>query len=593
MRNKKILFIIIPVIIILLVLIGGFVYLTLNSTPEKIFTKSISKVFGALKDEEEVTTLKGEMTLSANIESEEEEIQAINDVLETSSITLDMAVDTKNMIVNENFNVMYDEDSLLNATVLLQDKKGYVYLPDWLDKYLELSEEYLEYSELTEYPEKIATLDQNKLLEAIETELINIISKQEFTQSKNESTKISTLDLSQEQFVALCKEFLGNLKQNEMFNNALGEYKEDVITGIDEMLAELEDVTYNEESRAIISIYTKGLLNKVVGFSVDLKDGEDTIVGIMLAIGEVKSEFVMYEDYDGERTENLKITVEDKKENKNKGTATITITAYEEEFVVVYSYESKDNQTVFEATTEIEGTQLTIKGNAIKDGNNYKGKIALSMAQEEYGTINVNCAYDFTYGVEIQKTDVQDAVLIDELSEEEQEELMTNLQNSKLYVLIEQSSLLNNIENVGNVSSDEPAIKYNGKTVTYNVPATFTASNYNTEDYKMYIDENYNSIYISVENTDMDTYLKSLDEEYVLTSDYYKNQEISEVSDYDVNGRAYKYRTITYSDDYTTYVNLYFVCELEDGYSYIVEVESENGAISLDDINMFLNITVE
>ncbi len=102
MRNKKLLFILIPVIIIVLVLIGGFAYLTLNSTPEKIFTKSISKVFGALKDEEETTTLKGKMTLSANIESEEEEIQAINDVLETSSITLDMAVDTKNMIVNEN-----------------------------------------------------------------------------------------------------------------------------------------------------------------------------------------------------------------------------------------------------------------------------------------------------------------------------------------------------------------------------------------------------------------------------------------------------------------------------------------------------------
>ena len=586
MRNKKILFILIPVIIIALVLIGGFAYLTLNSTPEKIFTKSISKAFGALKDEEEIKTLKGKMTLSANIESEEEEIQAINDVLEASSIALDMSVDTENMIINENFNVIYDEDSLLNAYILLQDQKGYIYLPDWLDKYLEIPVE-------TEDYVQDLNLDPNKILEAIETELINVISKQEFTQSKNGSTKISTLDLSQEQFIALCKEFLGNLKQNEMFNNALGEYKEDVISGIDEILAELEDATYDEESRAIISIYTKGLLNKLAGVSVDLKDGEDTVAGMLLAIGEVKSEFVVYEEYDGERTEQLKITVEDKKENKNKGTATITVTSDEEEFVVVYSYENKDNQTAFEATTEIEGVQLTIKGNSIKDGNNYKGKLVISMAQEEYGTININCDYDFTYGVEIQKTDVQDAVLIDELSEEDQEEFMTNLQKSKLYELIEQSSLVNNLKNVGNPNSDEPIIKYNGKTVTYNVPTTFTASNYNTEDYKMYTDQNYNSIYVSVENTDMDTYLKSLDEEYILTSDFYENQEISESSEYDANGRIYKYRTITYSDDYSAYVNLYFVCELEDGYSYIVEVESENGAISLDDINMFLDISVQ
>lgn len=585
MRNKKLLFILIPVIIIVLVLIGGFAYLTLNSTPEKIFTKSISKVFGALKDEEETTTLKGKMTLSANIESEEEEIQAINDVLETSSITLDMAVDTKNMIVNENFNVIYDENSLLNAYILLQDQKGYAYLPDWLDKYLEIPVE-------TEDSVQDLKLDPNKMLEALETELINVISKQEFTQSKNGSTKISTLDLSQEQFIALCKEFLENLKQNEIFNNALGEYKEDVISGIDEMLAELEDETYDEESRAIISIYTKGLLNKLVGFSADFKDGEDTVVGMFLTIGEVKSEFAMYEEYNGERTEQLKVTVEDKKENKNKGTGTITVTSDEEEFVVVYSYENKDNQTAFEATTEIEGVQLTMEGNSIKDGNNYKGKLVISMSQEEYGTININCDYDFTYGVEIQKTDVQDAVLIDELSEEDQEKFMTNLQNSKLYELIEQSSLLNNIKNVGNLNSDEPIIKYNGKTVTYNVPTTFIASNYNTEDYKMYTDENYNSIYVFVENTDMDTYLDNLDEEFILTSNLYQNQEISESSDYDVNGRTYKFRTITYNDDYSAYVNLYFVCKLEDNYSYIVKVESENGAISLDDINMFLDINV-
>lgn len=591
MKNKKILFILIPIILIVLILIAGVVYLKINGTPKKIFKKTISSAFEIFEtSEEQYSTMKGTMNLTASIESDNEEIQAISTMLKEANIGLNMEVDTSNMVVNENINVTYSNKSLLNATAILQDEKGYVYLPDWLDKYLEIPQEYMGDSNLTKTSGKIATLDQKALMEAVEEEVIKAISQKEFTQNKNGKVKISTLSLSQQQFFALCKELLENLKQNEKFNSSLGDYKEDIIEGINNIIIELEDTEYDEDYSAVISIHTKGLLNKFTGFSIELKDGEDVVSGIIATIEKQNYEVTLYEQYDGEKTELVKIKAEDKKENKNKGTTKITVTAQEEDFVIVCNYETQKNQTTFEASTEIEGLKVIASGNVVKNGKNYKGNLILTAEESELGKINLNCAYDFTYGVEVKKVDVGNAVIINELNEKDQETLVTNLQNSVLYKFIEQSGLLE-----GNIvtGSDKPEVTYDGYTVKYTVPDNFEASTYNSEEMKTYRDDNYNTITVSIDYDTVDDYTKDLEKEYNLTSSLYKNQKISETKTYTVNGKEYKLRTITYEDDYGTYVDLYFAYKLDDEYCYVVEVETEGGNISMDTIEYFLDATVE
>ena len=591
MKNKKILFILIPIILIVLILIAGVVYLKINGTPKKIFKKTISSAFEIFEtSEEQYSTMKGTMNLTASIESDNEEIQAISTMLKEANIGLNMEVDTSNMVVNENINVTYSNKSLLNATAILQDEKGYVYLPDWLDKYLEIPQEYMGDSNLTETSGKIATLDQKALMEAVEEEVIKTISQKEFTQNKNGKVKISTLSLSQQQFFALCKELLENLKQNEKFNSSLGDYKEDIIEGINNIIIELEDTEYDEDYSAVISIHTKGLLNKFTGFSIELKDGEDVVSGIIATIEKQNYEVTLYEQYDGEKTELVKIKAEDKKENKNKGTTKITVTEQEEDFVIVCNYETQKDQTTFEASTEIEGLKVIASGNVVKNGKNYKGNLILTAEESELGKINLNCAYDFTYGVEVQKVDVGNAVIINELNEKDQETLVTNLQNSVLYKFIEQSGLLE-----GNIAtgSDKPEVTYDGYTVKYTVPDNFEASTYNSEEMKTYRDDNYNTITVSIDYDTVDDYTKDLEKEYNLTSSLYKNQKISETKTYIVNGKEYKLRTITYEDDYGAYVDLYFAYKLDDEYCYVVEVETEGGNISMDTIEYFLDATVE
>lgn len=597
MKNKKLLFILIPIIVVLLILIAGVVFLKLNSTPEKIFENSIGVVFEMLEtDEEQATTMKGTMNLTANVESDSEEMQQINTMLEGASIGLDMEVDTNNMIVNENIKVIYDNENLINATLLLQDQKGYIYLPDWLDKYLELTEDYLEYSDLTEYSKNIATLDQDKLMKAIKEELITAILNQELSQEKTtlildgQETKVtaSTLSLKDEQITTFYNDFFGNLNKNENFQIALGEYKDDVQEAIDEILLEIEDA---EDIGLELTIYTKGFLNKFVGISGKAIDyySEETTGLNLFKHNDGKYEFVAYSEYDEEREDVLNITIENKKESKTKGTTTVTAKADEVEYVIVYNYEKQGNQTTFEASTDIEDAKIIISGTVTENGNNYKGNLIFTVDQEEFGKINLNCDYDYTYGVEVQKKDVQNAVLIDELSEEDQNEFMTNLQNSTLYQTIEQMGLLDS--SMG-ISNDLPEVTYDGYTVKYSVPDGFEESSFNSEDMKTYMDDTYNSVNVYISNDTANTYMKNLENEYVITSSLYKNQQISEIKKYTVNEKEYSFRTVTYDDEYSSYVNLYFAYGLDDEYCYVVEVETEGGQISMDTIKYFLDITV-
>lgn len=588
MKNKKLLFILIPIILIVAILIAGVLVLTLNSNPKNIFKYSISKAFEAFENtEEQYDTVKGTMNITANIQSDNEEINAINTILNDASIEIGMEADMANMIVNENLKVVYNNENILNAILLLQDQKGYVCMPDWLNKYLEIPEEYLDYSDYTEYSEKMGTVNFDKLAKAVKEELIASIEKQNFEKAKYDNTKASTLSLSEKEFIELNKELLKNLKQNETFNNALGEYKTSITEMIDEMINELEDVTYDEQTRIEFTIFTQGLLNKFVGLEMRLKgDGRNTDLGITFTTDKAQSVLEIYNEYEGEKDSQFKVTIDKQKENKNKGTYTIKVNADEKEFVIICNYEKQGKQTTFTVTTEIEEIKLSISGNVEENDKNIKGNIVFTIEEEEFGKINLNCAYDFIYDVEVKKVDVTNFTSIDELSEEDQKEFETNLQNSALFKLLKKFGLEEGI------FSDEPSINYEGYSIKYNVPENFNETSSSTEDMKMYTDGNYNSVTLHVKAEKANTVMKKLEDEYALKSGLYKNQKISEAKRYTVSDKEYQFRTITYEDEIGSYMNLYFAHEFADGLCYVVEVETKGGNISMETINEFLDTDI-
>ena len=325
MRNKKLSYVLIPLIIVVLILIAGVIFLKLNSTPEKVFEHSISKVFEMFETtEEQYSTMKGTMNFTVDFENDNTEVanqeienvetetqksnvtgtsytdiinkidekaqnvdtndvsNMVNDVyaqiyevLEASSIGLNMEIDNENMIINENINVIYDNEKFIEATILMQDEKAYLYLPDWLNKYLEIPEEEADFAELTESYKKSATVDINGLVEAIKEELISAISSQELIQEETtlvldgQETKVtaSILTLQDDQITGFFTDFLNGLNQNEKFQLALGDYKEEITTQISETLQNKGNA---EGEKLIFKIYTKGFFNEFVGISWEI-----------------------------------------------------------------------------------------------------------------------------------------------------------------------------------------------------------------------------------------------------------------------------------------------------------------------------------
>lgn len=601
MKNKKILFILISLIIVVLVLAFVGIYIGLNGNAEKIFEKSISKVFDTFETtEKQYSTMKGTMNLTANVESDEENMQSLNTILEGTSVNLNMEADWANIVINENLNVKYNNEDFLNAALVLQDETGYICVPDLLDKYLELSDDLLEYSDLTELLEKTDTLNKALMTEALKEELITAITNQNLTQEKATLTlngkkvkvKASTLRLKDTQISEFCKGLINSLCKNEKFKNSLGTAQTDIIDVLNEMSQTIEDV---EDTECTFTIYTKGLLNEFIGISVEMIDNiwEETSGIELLKHDDSKYEFVAYDEYDSEREEALKAIWEDKKENQNKGMVTITITSYEEQYVLLYNYETKGNQTIFTLSTEIEGMNFSITGNTLENGDNIKGELVISAQEDTMGKVNLNCKYEFTYGIEVKKVDTKNAVLIDEISDADMETLTTNLQNSAIYQFIEQLGLFGDSNiNLDNTYNDKPEVTYEEHTVKYNIPDGFELSEFSTERHKIYTDEDFNSINVTINYDKVDTYMNDLENEYEMTSDFYENQQISEIKRYTVNGKEYKFRMVTYNDDFGSYANLYFAYELDDKYCYIVKAETENGNISMGIIDNFLDITV-
>ena len=193
------------------------------------------------------------------------------------------------------------------------------------------------------------------------------------------------------------------------------------------------------------------------------------------------------------------------------------------------------------------------------------------------------------------------AVKSEELTESDQEKLMTNLQKSKLYELIEdfvgsknsnligntmtdsnkdskKDTTINNVEDKNNTDKEEKKeetkeneiISYDGKTkITFKLPTGYQ-STYVSDNYKS-IEKGNISIKVSTSYANKDEYYKDLEEkkEYYEEEDSnYKNVALSAKEKVEINGRTFYRAELSYEyagGGYTTkYETTYMWSEISD-----------------------------
>lgn len=383
--NKKIGIIIavILILVILAIVAGGLVFLNNNKKPEKIFAKTVEDMFQMAEEESNARTAKVGLELSADIESTDPEIRAMNQILNAIKINFTTELDLDKKILNANILATYDDEQIVSLDGLIQDEKLYVYLRDLYSRYIEVNEQYLEGMDLSTIFETTSDTASKDLLNDIKQILLDEINSREFTQERvelnGENVQKSTLRLTPKELLEISLKIMKKVYEYQPTE----EYR----TLIQDLEDEIEYLEENE-NYVDISIYTQGFKNELVKADIVLVNVE-------------ADEVIVFEV------------------NKNSSNETIISMAINEE-----------STQVSQATKLIELT--------INEENENKGSIEMKMNIEEGYSVAVTVKYDVEYNVTIEERNTQNSIEIDSLTDADFNEIMSNIQNNEiLYGIIE------------------------------------------------------------------------------------------------------------------------------------------------------------
>lgn len=576
-------------IIVVAIVAGLIYYFAFFSKAEQMYKRIIGKAIDSYTDqikEADYKTINASLKLSANIETDNKSIdKEILDLINKTDIKFNVQTNNEDKKMIANLESNYDQKSLLNLQLYsdINGQKTYLYAKDLLNKYIEAEMDDEFYSNASELLESQKISNEQKLalqksMKILKEEITKTI-KPEYCSSqkeeieingKKENTTKNTIKLNAKQLKEETTNIAKNLKDNEEFLKCF-EDKETVKKTLEQLLESAEDIEDDEKTTIEVSLYTKGLMQELVKLSATAYSEE----------------------------ENQKVTIAFTKTEKNK-----------------YSFEIKED----EDKTVLSGV-ITIEEKGEKEGT---AKIEFNI--EEFGKVAINLDYSAKYNENIDNVNVKDSVKADKLTSADQKTLVTNLQKSKLYELIESFSGMNSVgtknsnntllnqstttkdddnndndDNDGNEEKEKTKeneiISYDDKyKITFKLPQGYN-SRYVSENYRS-LEKGDASIKISTTRSDKDKYYESLKQNLktYTEEEKYKDLNLSEVQTMEVNGRKFYYATFSYtyaSGSYETkYSAKYVWSEISDSYVVDLHIRGEK-SVTEDELKEILTMNVE
>lgn len=406
--------------VILLVLIAGVIYYFLAYIgTEALYKRIIGKTVNSYQKsiiENDYNSLDTTVGLNVEVSPKEtnEDIEKIVDLLNSLRLELNTQIDKEqeSMNVKLNASTVNENDNILNAEVFMdvKDEKVYVHLKDFFDKYIEAEATDGTFENLKDVFENMYTKEQKnsvkKSSDIIGNEIKGIIKEEYCSSEKQEITidgkKVNatknTISMTVEQLINELLTVFNNLKNNEQFINCYQD-KEKVKDILNQYIEELEyDKGLYEDDSIRISVYSTGLLQKVVKVDVEMQEDNQEI-----AIIEVAKK-------DEENFE-FKIKVED--------------------------------QTIL-------GTIQATK----KDKNFVTGSIKIDIPK--FGKVILNIDVNNKFDTTIDAVDTNNVIKENEITQEDAMEILEKFQDSKLYEIVNETSggMLDMFFNSSNNPSD-------------------------------------------------------------------------------------------------------------------------------------------
>lgn len=293
----------------------GFGYFYCN-LPNVIFNKSLDKVYkSALSEDKDMKTISLQYELNTNIELSNSEDNEIFNIINAISLNGKVNVDLENEFAFVNLDTKYDNKELINADFYMKDNKGYVLLHDIYDKYISVDIE--ETKEIT-FDKESYEIVSKEIIEAVKGSL----KKEYFTKEKaeikvNDKSVTATkniLTINNDNKKEIMNSIVNYLKESEEYLDNMAEIsnktEDELITELDEMLKDEEE---KEDYELEVSIYTSGLLNKVVSFDLSVNENNDEMLSMTYIDNEIVIKALGEDGSNGE----IKITKKDEKTTIN------------------------------------------------------------------------------------------------------------------------------------------------------------------------------------------------------------------------------------------------------------------------------------
>lgn len=412
--KKKFIIIAIVALVVVAAIIGVVVFLNLSKRPEKIFSKAVKDIF-EIEEGKTQNSMRAELEFSAEVDSDDVNVRAVNEYLKTLKIGMTAEVDIEKKILNENINAEFNGEKVISLDALIQDENIYFYLDELFSKYIKVDEEYLEGIDLSMIFEQSEDLDEN-FIKDLEQILLDEIEEKELEQEKVEvdGKKVtkSTLKLSPKDILKTTKKILKLLDEYKPMDEI-----KDLIDELDYAIEDMGDIKASENYLEI-SIYTKGFNNKFV-----------------------KLEMLIVAD------DEEMLSLEVNKESNEKTTIELINRDEEQVFGFVITEKSKSETTIEflmnEESTKLKDATKLFEIVIVSEDEN-KGKITFKMDMEDVGSIKVNVKYNIEYDVQIEKVNTKNAVSIDDLTEEDYMEIYENAQENEILYSVISTFISNN-----------------------------------------------------------------------------------------------------------------------------------------------------
>ena len=298
--SKKI---IVPIVVILIFLVALFaIYNFVFCNSKSIFLRAINSEYQKLDDKlnkitnSDLNTMAKNKAIKANytfdIDINADDIVAgtnyegLIDEINKLNFEMNTGVDNKNKKFSYNIKANYEQDNLINVFAYGQKEKIYIELKDLFDKYIEVPVK--EYDTIFESSENLE--DSKYIVKTVKDSFLNNLNEKEFIKTstktdingKNKAVKKITYSLNEKKSLILIKNILTELKENDKFiekyanisNASKGKVKKDINQAIKKIKSDIKTATDNEKTIEM-SVYTEGLLNKVVKYEIRLLEDEE------------------------------------------------------------------------------------------------------------------------------------------------------------------------------------------------------------------------------------------------------------------------------------------------------------------------------